>query len=136
MLQETSEIKMLILEWYRRIAAGDMVAAAETMLSGEQGFLAIGTDTEEWMEDRESLIRAYAETARSGPPEIDIRCIEAFQEGSVGWAVDKVVFKRPNGVEKTMRHTFVLHQEGGQWKVIHAHYSFGIPEESAPPSAS
>ncbi len=132
----SSEIETLILEWYQRIQAGDMVAAAESMLSNEQGFVAIGTDLTEWWEDRKDLIQAYTLTSRLGPPKIDVQCIEAFQEGNVAWVADIVVFKRPNGATKTMRHTFVLHQEDSHWKVIHAHYSFGIPEENATRAAA
>ncbi len=136
MMLQSPEIKALILDWYRRIEAGEMAASAEDMLSGEPGFVAIGTDAEEWMDDRQALIQAYGETSRLGPPQVDVRCIEAYQEGGMAWVADKVVMKRPNGVEKIMRHTFVLHQEGGTWKVVHAHYSFGIPEESASAAAS
>lgn len=135
-MQQSPEITALILEWYRRIAVGDMVAAAEDMLTGESGFIAIGTDPGEWIGDRLSLIQAYRATARIGPPQIDVRCIEAYQEDDVAWAADQVVFKRANGIEKVMRHTFVLHRENGQWKVVHAHYSFGIPEDSVPPAIS
>ncbi len=130
-MEESPEIKTLILDWYRRIEAGEMVEAAKEMLSVEQGFLAIGTDPEEWMDNRQALIQAYTETAQLGPPEIDVRSIEAYREGSVAWATDVVVMRRPNGLPKIMRHTFVLHQEGGQWKVVHAHYSFGNPEAAA-----
>ncbi len=136
MMTQSPEIQALILDWYQRIAAGDMVAAAEEMLSAGQGFVAIGTDPGEWMKDRQALIQAYAEAAGLGLPEINVQCIEAFREGSVAWAADRVVMKRPNGVPKIMRHTFVLHLEGGQWKVVHAHYSFGISEESAAAAAS
>ena len=107
-----------------------MVGAAEYILSHEKGFLAIGTDTAEWFCDRADLIRAYGETAKLGRPEINVRRIEAYQEGSVGWAVDMVIFRRPGKSEIPMRHTFVLHREGCEWKVIHAHYSFPIPDES------
>jgi ketosteroid isomerase-like protein len=131
-VKQSPEIESLIREWYRRIAAGEMVAAAEDYLSVEQGFVAIGTDASEWMDDRENLIGAYRETARLGPPEINVQRIETFSEGTIAWAVDVVEFKRPNGIENEMRHTFVLHQENGQWKVVHAHYSFGLPEVSAP----
>ncbi len=130
------EIEALILEWYRRIQAGDMVAAADDMLSRELGFVAIGTDLSEWWKDSDRLIEGYAETARLGPPMIDVQCIEALREDNVAWVADIVVFKRPNGIAKTMRHTFVLHQEDRRWKVVHAHYSFGISEVSAAPAAA
>jgi ketosteroid isomerase-like protein len=125
------EIEALILEWYRRIASGEIVAAAEHILSREQGFVAIGTDPAEWFGDRADLIRAYGETVTLGPPEINVRRIEAHMEGTVGWAADSVVVKRPGKTKIPMRHTFVLHQEEGEWKVVHAHYSLPVPDESS-----
>jgi ketosteroid isomerase-like protein len=128
------EIKALILEWYRRLASGEMVAAAEDVLSREQGFVAIGTDPAEWFGDRADLIGAYSETAKPGPPEIIVRQIEAYREGTVGLAADTVILKRPGKSKIPMRHTFVLHQEGGEWQVVHAHCSFPVPEESTAPA--
>ena len=130
MVTQSSEIRKLILKWYERIASGEMVASAEYILSHEQGFLAIGTDATEWFLDRAGLIKVYRETAKLGRPEIKVQWIEAYQEGSVGWAVDMVMVRRPGKNEIPMRHSFVLHQEGNEWKVIHAHYSFPVPGES------
>ncbi len=135
-MQQAPEIQALILDWYRRIEAGEMMTSAEAMLTAERAFVAIGTDPEEWIDDRQALMQAYAAAAQLGPPEIDVRRFEAYREGSVAWAMDIVAMKRPNGIEKLMRHTFVLHEEGGQWKVVHAHYSFGIFEESAAAASS
>lgn len=127
------EIAALILEWYRRIASGDAVRAAQDVLSAEQGFLAIGTDPGEWIEGREAMIRAYNEMARAGPPEIAVSRIEAYSEGAVGWVADVVVMRRPGGHQVPMRHTFVLHKEDGEWKAVHAHYSFGLAEANLAP---
>jgi ketosteroid isomerase-like protein len=113
-----------------------MVAAAEYILSFEQGFLAIGTDANEWFGAREDLIRAYSETAKLGQPKINVQRIEAYQEGPVGWAVDTVMLSRLGKSEIPMRHTFIFHQEGGEWKVIHAHYSFPMPDEGIAPTGA
>lgn len=134
MVYPSPEIKQLILNWYERIASGEMVAASEHILSQEQGFLALGTDATEWFWDRTDLIRAYRETAKLGKPEINVKQIEAFQEGTVGWALDTVMLRRPGSSEIPMRHTFVLHQEDDGWKVIHAHYSFPTPDETSVPA--
>lgn len=137
MVTPSAEIKEVILEWYRSIESGEMIASAEEILSRERGFLAIGTAASEWFTDRADLIRAYAETAKLGRPVIDVPRIEAFCEGQVGWAVDNVMLRRPGKPVIPMRHTFVLHKEGTEWKVVHAHYSISVPDESEalPPSA-
>lgn len=136
MVIQSPEIEQLILDWYHRIVSGEIVAAAESILSHQSGFLALGTAASEWFSDRADLVKAYAETARLGPPKIEVRQIEAYREGTVGWAVDTVMLKRPGKSEIPMRHTFVLHQEGGEWKVVHAHYSFPAPDETAPPAGA
>ncbi len=136
MVTRSPEIKELILEWYRHIASGEMVTAAEHILSREQGFLAIGTDASEWFGERASLIQAYTNAAKLGPPEISVQRIEAFQEGPVGWAADTVALRRPGKTEILMRHTFVVHQQKGKWKVIHAHYSFPAPDETTEPTGA
>jgi ketosteroid isomerase-like protein len=127
MVSPSPEIRQLILDWFERISSGEMVAAAEYILSQEQSFLALGIDATERFWDRTELIGAYRETAKLGKPEINVKQIEAFQEGTVGWALDTVMLRRPGQSEIPMRHTFVLHQEDDGWKVIHAHYSFPIP---------
>ncbi len=125
------EIKQLILDWYCQISSGEMVAAAKQILSEDPTFLALGTSITEWICGREELIRAYSEVAALGNPEIHIQQLEAYQEGSVGWAVDTVILRRPGKHEIPMRHTFVFHQENGEWKVIHAHYSFPFPVQGS-----
>lgn len=134
MISPSPEIKQLILDWYERISSGEMVAAAEYILSQEKDFLALGTDATNGFWDRTDLICAYRETAKLGKPEINVKQIEAFREGSVGWALDTVMVRRPGMNEIPMRHTFVLHQEDGEWKVIHAHYSFPATDETSVPT--
>lgn len=129
MITSSPEIKQFILDWYRRIESGEMVAAAEQVLSKEPAFLALGTDTTEWFDVRTDLIEAYKQTEKLGKPVIDVRRLVAYCEGSVGWAVDTVLFTRPGKRQIEMRHTFVLHLENGEWKVIHAHYSFPTPDD-------
>ena len=73
--------------------------------------------------------------ATAGAPEIAVSRMEAYCEGAVGWVADVVVMKRPGGNEVPMRHTFVLHKEDGEWKVVHAHYSFGLAEANLGPEA-
>ena len=56
---------------------------------------------------------------------------QVFREGSVGWVADRATFKLPDGTERPVRITVVLHKENGEWKIVHVHGSFGIPNEEA-----
>jgi SnoaL-like domain len=49
----------------------------------------------------------------------------------VGFATDEPRFVLPDGQFLPTRLTGVLHQEGGEWKVVHLHFSVGVPDEEA-----
>ena len=56
--------------------------------------------------------------------------LQAYREGSVGWAVDRdALFRLPDGTEMPFRNTLVYVQEDGEWKFIHAHTSVGVRNE-------
>ena len=121
-MNDCPEIRDLILGWFNAIQAGDAVPAADALLSEDEGFVAIG-EHGEWLGDRESLIEAYRALTVSGPPEIRVLALEAYCEGSVGWAADAVSAAWKDGRRAVIRHTFVLHQEERVWRIVHAHYS-------------
>jgi len=125
----STELQDLILQWYDSISSGDMLGLAERLFSHQDGLLTIGSDPTEWWEGFEPIIRAYRATASTGGLEIKVDDLQAYSEGTVGWAADRVVLKMHNGVQAPLRHTFVLHQENGEWKIVHAHYSIGVTNE-------
>jgi len=47
MVARSAEIEQLIRNWYLRIEAGDMVAAADDILSRDDSFRAVGMDQDE-----------------------------------------------------------------------------------------
>lgn len=55
----------------------------------------------------------------------------AYEEGSLGWAVDEPRFVFPDGSRLPARLTGVLRREDGDWKVVHPHFSVGVPDEEA-----
>ncbi len=60
---------------------------------------------------------------------IKVKDLKAFCEGTVGWVMDRTLYIFPNGAEVPIRHTYVFHQENGEWKAVHVHYSIGVPNE-------
>jgi hypothetical protein len=52
--------------------------------------------------------------------------VEAWEEGTVGWACVKQKITSPGG-SFDGRATYVLHLERGDWKVVHVHWSIAKP---------
>ena len=56
--------------------------------------------------------------------------VDAWVEGTVGWSIvrSQVVAYVPEG-SQPLRCTFVFHLEQDEWKVVHQHWSIGVPNE-------
>lgn len=116
------EICRVVERWL--IAARDGDAGAGLGKFAEQpGVLLIGSDDAEWwhLQDR-AVWEAQFEESGGFPFQWDE--IEAWEEGSVGWAAARLAIG-----ETKMRGTFVLHLERGEWKFVQLHLSAGIPNE-------
>lgn len=131
-MQPSPEIRDLVmrsLQW----RAEQNVAAIMDVCSREPGFLCVGTQPSEWMTslaDTEAMVRAAVEGGSGRVP--DDLVMEAYQEGTVGWAGYRWTLRLPNGASVILRETDVFHQEGDAWKLVHAHLSVGIPDEQVP----
>ncbi len=101
---------------------------------------AFGTAPEEWWTGRDALLRedVLERKAREG---LGVQYIPdqhpgAWVEGDFGWLTDNPILRLPNGHEQRFRLTTIFHREGGEWKIVHQHYSIGVPNESVEAFAS
>jgi len=62
--------------------------------------------------------------------EIAVQNLKAFSEGSVGWIMDRVMVKLPNGSDFPVRQTRIFHKENDIWKMVHLHVSNPVPNET------
>lgn len=122
----STELKDLILRLYAALSDETISSPVQDLFSKEEGFIAIGTDQNEWWEDAGIIIQSYQARAKAGGSKVLVNKIEAFQEGTTGWVVDRVVLITPEGDEIPVRHTYVFHQVDGKWKIVHAHYSLDV----------
>jgi ketosteroid isomerase-like protein len=117
-----------MLRMYEYYAAGDADALLR-LSSKEPGALAIGTDPDEWWEGYEPIARVtesfFAEVG--GTVKIMTGELNAFEEGTTGWAADYARLRLPNGREVPIRVTVVFHLEGGDWRIVQQHSSIGVP---------
>ena len=125
-MEESVEIENIVLGLYESISKGD-IGALEDLFSQQYGILAIGSDPAEWWAGHETILRAFAAQPRgAGAKPILTGEINAFVEGTVGWASELRTISRAKDKEMKVRHTFVFHLEGGTWKIVQLHISIGV----------
>jgi hypothetical protein len=127
-MQPCEELKNLVLRHYGKFSAGSQSETIQEMYSLQEGVVIIGAGPDEWFDDREGILRVIKEGS-STKLDIDIQNIYGCCEGSVGWTMDRVSVRLPNGNTLPMRHTRIFHQEDGKWKMIHLHVSMSAIEE-------
>jgi hypothetical protein len=126
-MEQSIELKTLILQLYEGEKSGNISDFAEQLFSHDENFLALGSDPDEWWENPEPILRGYKVMASMDGFRIKVNDLKAYSEGMVGWVVDRVAITLPNGAQIPLRHTYILHKENNKWKIVHAHYSIGVP---------
>ncbi len=128
-MQRSAEVKDTLLRFYEVFSAQDLQSVEQMIAQQAEGVVAIGT-AGEWLEGREQWIAATEALMH----EMEGFRMEAgeephcYEEGSMGWVADRPRAVLPEGTIST-RFTSVMHQENGQWKVVHVHLSVGVPDE-------
>jgi class 3 adenylate cyclase/ketosteroid isomerase-like protein len=120
-VEPSEEIRRVVHRWMVANSEGDADAVLGRV-SEHSGMLAIGTDVDEWWYGRHE--RAVWRRQFEGLGRMPVNCdeIEAWEEGTVGWAGAKMTM---HGPEESFegRATWVLHLERGEWKIVQVHWS-------------
>jgi hypothetical protein len=95
----------------------DIVSAEATLI--------IGTAPGEDVTDRDAM-RFGFETEG-----ITLQSREAvgYEEGTLGWVVDQPRFGFPDGSGMDCRLTAIFRYEDVTWRLVHAHFSVGVPDD-------
>jgi adenylate cyclase len=120
-VEPSEEIRRVVDRWTKAIAEGDADSVLGR-LSEHPGTLIVGTDPDEWWVGQEAraIWGRQIEELSSFPVTADE--IEAWEEGSVGWASVKETINLA-GKSFESRATYTLHLERGEWKVVQVHWS-------------
>lgn len=124
MLQESPGVRETLLRFYDRLSAGD-VSQFDALVSSDPATRVIGTAPGEIVTERPRLRFGFeAEGLR-----LEGGDMTAYEGGTVGWAFDYPRFVFPDGSGMLARLTAILHREDDRWKIVHMHYSVGVPDE-------
>ena len=131
-LEPSAEIKASVLAFYEALGKGDNAAIGRLVSRADQA-LVVGTDPAEWLVGHAtitSIIKSQMEEMGGGF-RFEAGDVQAYREGSVGWAADQPTLAMPDGSSVPMRLTGVFHNEDGGWKAVQVHLSLGVGNEDA-----
>ena len=124
-VEQSEEIRRVIERWTKAVSEGDHDSALGR-LSEHPGTLMIGNDPNEWWHGEEARSIWEHQLKELGSFPVTSHEIEAWEEGTVGWASVKETITS-TGTTFDARATYVLHLERGEWKVVQVHWSLPKP---------
>jgi ketosteroid isomerase-like protein len=122
-MEQASDLTQTWQRFCDRLSAGD-VDSFDDLVSRE-ATVVIGTAPEEWVDDRDRMRFGFETEGVKLTPVNPI----AWAEGSMGFVLDRPEFTLPDGSRLDTRVTTVLRLEDGVWRVVHSHFSVGVPDE-------
>lgn len=127
-MEQSSDVREALLGFYEAFSSGDPEAFAGVIATGP-GVSVIGTEPGQGAGDRETWLDTYA--TQIAPLGVEVRAGDpvGFEEGDVGFAMDTPTAFLPDRSYLPLRATGVFHLEGDAWKLIHLHFSVGVPDK-------
>ena len=128
-MKQSAQIKDTLVQFYDGFSRGD-AAMLMNLISSERGVLTIGTDPQEWWDERDKLRQALEAQMKelAGARMVHGQPV-GYEEGSVGWVSDQPTIRMADGTEIPTRVTAVAHREGDAWKFVQTHISVGASNE-------
>jgi class 3 adenylate cyclase len=122
-MKPSQEIEAIVRRFMVARASG-AVDVLRGLVSHAEDVRVIGSDEHEWFRGpRETLGITASHWEHLGLHESELLRVEAFEEGTVGWAAIEERRTLPTGETFIVRLTLVLHLESGAWKVVQSHFS-------------
>jgi hypothetical protein len=122
-MEESRPARQAWIGFCERLTATD--AGSFDDYVAEDAKLIIGTAPGEWIDDRRGMRSGFENPDFAIQPGV----VTAFEEGSLAWVADEPAIVAPDGSTVPARVTAVMRKEGSAWKIVHAHFSVGVPDD-------
>lgn len=99
------------------------VETFRSLLSHSEETLVIGSDVDEWLEGVEATEVFMAQVGEMPEVRLTIHSLNAFEEGSVGWAAADTTTEFGTGISARFRYTVVFYLDEAVWRVVQWHAS-------------
>ena len=129
-MERSPELEKVVVQRFDAATRGDP-SLIDRHVSRQGGRRLVGTDPDEWFEGS-----AAAEFLREGLPGggggvRSLSDLQAFSEGTVGWAMTRFTLTFPDGSSVSPRWSAVFHREDDEWKFVQLHASVGVTNEES-----
>ena len=104
-------------------------ATIRTLLAVDDDILMIGSDAREWHHGSEAIKYVVAQLDGMPTFRYSIQKLEAFENGSTGWAAADTIVILDAGHEVPLRFTGVFSLDNGVWRMVHWHASEPKPND-------
>ena len=124
-MEASTAVRDAVLGFYRGVTEKE-VDRFDEIVSSDGATMVIGTAPGEWVTERPRLrfgFETEGVTLDAGPRPV------GYREGTLGWFADEPWFGFPGGGGMRTRVTGVVRLEGDRWKIVHMHFSVGVPDE-------
>lgn len=130
-MKPSSEIREVILAWFKAAESGD-AQWRDRHVSTSPDLRIVGTDPDEWLSGAPAY-EFLSNEARTvgGRVKVEVREVEAFEEGSVGWGLAQPEITLLDGRRVSPRWSAVFHREGGEWRMVQLHASIAVGNAAA-----
>lgn len=122
-MQESDSVRNAWLAFCEGISKGQ-VERFDDIVSKEAN-LVIGTGPGEMVTERERMRFGFETEGVT----VETRNARGYEQDTLGWAVDEPRFGFPDGSSFDCRVTSIFQKEGNAWRLVHAHFSVGVPDE-------
>jgi hypothetical protein len=129
-MEPAPELCSLLQRYYAASAQGE-TSFLDQILARHPGALVIGTDATEWWCGGDQIFQIWSAAwqQRGGLP-VQESQPQAFRAGTVGWVADRAKWCLPDGRTIPFRLSAVFHDDGDTWRLVQAHFSVGVPNET------
>jgi ketosteroid isomerase-like protein len=129
-MERNGELEQFVADWFRAASRGDG-SLVEQRVSESASVRLIGSDPDEVFEGgvavRDFLLGEVE--GAGGNATFSPADIEAFSEGSIGWATAHITISMPDGKHVTPRWTAIFRNEDGVWRFVQTHASIAVPND-------
>lgn len=127
-LERSEELRSIVARYWAAFQRGDAEAVIARH-SAAHGVTVVGTDPSEFIDDPDRLVAYLREQfADLGDWPVGDAQIDAWVEGSIGWAVVRSTVG-PGEQRRGLRVSLVFRLERDDWRIVHEHWSLGAPNE-------